>query len=318
MKKSVGVWMLLLAFNGLSCDICNMTVSLTPDDTKNRISLLYRNRYATKTFSSLTYKATTAISGNRHSGLILLPEMESQEHTETYSVMEVRGVYNFSDRWRVIGSFPFIRNERIINDQRQFVIAGVGDPFVMAKYNIVRTNKVEANEVNHRWTIGGGVKLPLGRFDFEYQGTRVQHDIQAGTGTFDFLFAMDYLIKYKKVGLLLSSNYKLNTYNEQVDYMFGNTMNTTLNLFYALKLKNLTFLPYLGTYYEHGSTDIEHGKYEKNTGGSLVFGTIGSQLFINRIQLELLFQKTLVNQLNGTLQLDTKNRIQFGIHYLFN
>jgi len=75
MKKSVGVWMLLLAFNGLSCDICNMTVSLTPDDTKNRISLLYRNRYATKTFSSLTYKATTAISGNRLSGVILLPEM---------------------------------------------------------------------------------------------------------------------------------------------------------------------------------------------------------------------------------------------------
>lgn len=134
-----------------------MTVSLTPDDTKNRISLLYRNRYATKTFSSLTYKATTAIRRNRHSGVILLPEMESQEHTETYSVIEVRGVYNFSGRWRVIGSFPFIRNERIINDQRQFVIAGVGDPFVMAKYNIVRTNKVEANEVNHRWTIGGGV-----------------------------------------------------------------------------------------------------------------------------------------------------------------
>ncbi len=120
------------------------------------------------------------------------------------------------------------------------------------------------------------------------------------------------------MGLLLSSNYKLNTYNEQVDYMFGNTLNTTLNLFYALKLKNLTFLPFLGTYCEHGLTDIEHGKYENNSGGSLVFGTIGSQLFINRIQLELLFQKTLVNQLNGTLQLDTKNRVQLGIHYLFN
>ncbi len=318
MKKTVGVWMLFLAFNGLACDICNMTVSLTPDDTKNRLSLLYRNRFATKTFSSLTYLAQPNVTGNRHSGVILLPEMESQQHSETYSVMEIRGVYYFSNRLRIIGSLPVIRNERIINDQRQFVISGVGDPFVLAKYNLIRTNKIEGNEVNHRLTIGAGIKVPLGKFDFKQKGALVQHDIQAGTGTLDFLLALDYTAKYKNGGVMFSSNYKLNTYNKKVDYMFGNTANTTLNVFYSKKIKKVTLMPYIGSYVEHGNTDIEHGMYEENTGGSLLFGTVGKQLFLNNIQLELLYQHTLINKLNGTLQLDTRNRVQLGVHYLFN
>lgn len=320
MQKFVGVWMLFLSFNSLACDICNMSVSLTPDDTKNRISLLYRHRFATKKFTSLVYNpvAISNSNGNRHSGVILLPEMEDQTHTETYSVLDVRGVYNFTTRLRVIGSLPLIQNERLINGESQFTIQGLGDPFVMGKYNLIRTNYTEMNKSNHRLTLGGGVKIPLGKFDFTHNGDKVQHDIQAGTGTWDFLLSMDYIWKYNQAGVMFTTNYKINTHNKEVDYMFGNTSNSALNIFYAQEIKNIVVMPYLGGYMEHGNNDIEDKNYEENTGGSLLFGTGGLQFFYKNFQVEILYQHTLVNNLNGTLQLDTKNRYQVGLTYLFN
>ena len=318
MQKLLGICLLFLAFNGLSCDICNMSVSLTPDDTKNRISLLYRHRFATKTFSTLVYTPVPNTSGSRHSGAILLPGMEDQTHTETFSVMDVRGVYNFNDRIRLIGSLPLVRNERVINNASQFVVSGLGDPFVLGKYNLVRTNFTEEEKSNHRVTLGGGIKIPLGEYDFTNNGTTAQHDIQAGTGTFDFLFSLDYILKYKKTGLMFTSNYKMNTYNQKADYMFGNTLNSTLNLFYTIKRKGIILLPYIGTYIEQGNKDIEERNYEDNSGGSLLFGATGIQVFVKSFQLDALYQHTLINKLNGSLQLDTRNRFQFGISYLIN
>ena len=119
MNKTVVFWMLFIAFNSMACDICNMSVSLTPDDTKNRISLLYRHRFASKTFTQLSYKPVEVSEGIRHSGVILIPEMKNQIHTEIYSVMDIRGVYNFTNRLRIIGSLPFIKNERKINEERE-------------------------------------------------------------------------------------------------------------------------------------------------------------------------------------------------------
>ncbi len=318
MQKIVGIGMLFLAFNSLACDICNMSVSLTPDDTKNSISLLYRHRFATKTFTSLVYKPTNIDNGSRHSGVILLPEMEDQTHTETYTVIDVRGVYNFSNRLRVIGSMPYIQNERIINGKQQFTIQGIGDPFVMGKYNLIRTNYEDKNKSNHRVTLGGGIKIPLGKYDFSQNGELVQHDIQAGTGTWDFLLSMDYIWKYNKMGAMFTTNYKINTHNNEANYMFGNTSNTTLNLFYAQTINKVTLMPYIGGYFEQGNKDIEKFHYEDNTGGSLLFGTAGFQVFYKNFQIETLYQQTLVNKLNGTLQLNTKNRFQVGVTYLFN
>ena len=318
MQKFLGIWMLFIAFKSLACDICNMSVNLTPDDTKNRISLLYRHRFASKTFTSLAYKPVAFDNGSRHSGVILLPTMEDQTHIETYSLIDLRGVYNFTNRLRIIGSIPFVQNERIINGKSQFTIQGIGDPFILGKYNLIRTNYTEKNKSNHRLTLGGGVKIPLGKFNYTHNGDIVQHDIQAGTGTWDFLLSMDYIWKYNKIGIMLTTNYKLNTLNQEVEYMFGNTSNSTLNIFYGQEIKDFVLMPYIGIYAEYGGKDIEHKKYEENTGGGLLFGTGGLQCFYKKFQVDALYQHTLMNHLNGTLQLDTKYRFQIGLTYLFS
>lgn len=318
MKKTLGVLMLGITLNSLACDICNMSVSLTPDDTKNSVSLLFRHRVASRTFSQLVYKPTVIQSTSRHSGVVLLPGLEEQRQKETYSVYEIRGVYNLNNRISFFGSIPMIHNERLINESKQFQVQGMGDPIAMMRYSIIRTNETDEKKMNHRLTLGAGLKMPLGRCDFESKGKVVEHDIQAGTGTIDYVLSLDYLLKYRSYGILLNSNYKINTLNKKVDYMFGNTSNTTLNVFYQKKMrKHRTLVPYLGMYTEIANKDIEHKQYEENTGGKLLFGSLGCQFFFNQFRLETQYQHTLKNQLNGDYQLYTKNRWQLGITYLF-
>jgi hypothetical protein len=242
--------------------------------------------------------------------------MEDQKHEEMFSVYEIQGLYNFNHKFHATLSIPLIQNIRELNDVKQFQINGIGDPIVMAKYNLIRTSF--ENKINHRVTLGSGLKIPLGSCDFKRNGVKVEHDIQAGTGTLDFLFSIDYLMKYKKIGLSFNTNYKANTNNKSVDYMFGNTFNTTLNLFYMQKVgENYSLLPYIGTYGELAGRDIENKQYEENTGGNLIFGTVGVQFFFYQFKIEALYQHALADKLNGSLQLETKNRIQTGVSYLF-
>lgn len=300
----------------MACDICNMSVSLSPDDAKNYVSFLYRNRYTCKNFTTLTLKEISLQSNSRHSGVLLLPTMEDQKHEEMFSVYEIKGLYNFNNKFHTTVSIPIIQNTREINNEKQFQIVGIGDPIIMAKYYLLSTNF--ENKMNHRITLGSGLKIPLGSYSFEQDGRKVEHDIQAGTGTLDFVFSLDYLLKYKNIGLAFNANYKANTKNKKVDYMFGNTVNTTLNLFYLKKFKeNYSLLPYLGMYGELAGQDIENKSYEQNTGGKVVFGTVGLQIFFYQFKVEAMYQKVMYNKLNGILQLETKNRLQTGVSYLF-
>jgi len=80
----------------------------------------------------------------------------------------------------------------------------------------------------------------------------------------------------------------------------------------------MAIMPYLGSYIEIAGMDIENKHFEENTGGKLVFGTAGLQFFVDKIQFEAMYQHTLTNELNGDLQLNTKNRFQLGLTYLFH
>lgn len=316
MKIIIGACLFFITLSSMACDICNMSVSLSPDDAKNYLSILYRNRYTCKNFTTLTLKEVNSQSTTRHSGVILLPTMEDQKHEEMFSVYEVKGLYNINHKFHTTVSIPFIQNIREINDVKQFQIDGIGDPIVMAKYHLIRTSF--ENKLNHLVTLGSGLKIPLGSYEFENNGQKVEHDIQAGTGTLDFVFSLNYLIKYKKAGLSLNTNYKANTMNKTVDYMFGNTFNSTLNLFYMHKIgENYSLLPYIGAYGELAGKDIENNQFEQNTGSKVVFGTVGLQFFFYQFKVEAMFQQVMHTELNGLLQLETKNRVQTGISYLF-
>ena len=318
MKKNIGVIMLFVAFNSLACDICNMSVSLTPDDTKHSISFLYRHRFASRTFSQLVLTPALNQSVNRHGGVTLVPGIENQTVTESYSVYEIKGVYFLNHRWSLTGSFPMIHNQRTFNGEKLFDINGVGDPIIMGRYNLLRTSYTEKNKANHRVILGSGVKLPLGKCNFEHEGELVEHDIQAGSGTLDFVFSLDYLLMLNNLGLSVNSNYKINTQNKKADYMFGNTNNSTLNLLYMKKFsETFSVVPYAGAYLEIADKDIEKFHFEENTGGKLLFGSVGTQFFIKNFRLDAFYQHVLKNKLNGNLQLNTKNRIQIGVSYLF-
>ena len=240
MKILLSVVVSFVWLNSLSCDICNMSVSLTPDDTKSALSMIYRHRFASRTFEQLVYTPVQNETGSRHSGVVLLPGMDKQEYQEIYSVIELRGIYNLNNRISFLGSLPLIRNQRVINGESQFTVKNVGDPIVMARYAAIR--REEEDKLNHRLILGAGIKMPLGSYDFENDGEVVSHDIQAGTGSWDFVFSFEYLIKYKNLGIISNTNFKANTLNTKVSYMFGNTFNSTINMFYLKRMIQIIML----------------------------------------------------------------------------
>ncbi|MEN8928869.1 MAG: transporter [Flavobacteriales bacterium] len=316
MKKMIGISLLFLTVSSTACDICNMSVSLSPDDAKNYVSILFRSRNTCKNFTTTVLREMAMESTSRHGGVILLPTTEDQKHEDIFNVYEIQGLYNFNRRFHVTVSVPVISNTRSINNDRQFQLNGIGDPIVMAKYHLFRTNY--ETKLNHRVSVGSGLKIPLGSYDFEHKGKVVQHDFQAGSGTVDFIFSLDYLMKYKNWGLAMNANYKANTFNSKADYMFGNSINSTLNLFYLKELgDSYSLLPFAGIYGEQAGRDIENKKYESNTGGRILFGTAGTQFFFYQFKVELIYQHAMVNDMNGPLQLNVKNRVQTGVTYLF-
>jgi len=169
--------MLLITYSSMACDICNMSVSLSPDDAKNYISILHRNRYTCKNFATLTLQEVQTNSTSRHSGVILMPTMEDQKHEEMFSIYEIQGLYNFNHKFHTTVSIPVIYNTREFNDVKQFQVNGIGDPIVMAKYHLIRTSFED--KINHRVTLGSGLKIPFGSYDFNNNGKKVEHDIQA-------------------------------------------------------------------------------------------------------------------------------------------
>mgnify|MGYP000483532761 CR=1 FL=1 len=276
--------MIFLSFQSLACDICNMTVSLTPDDSKNTFSLLYRNRITEGTFTRLMFYVDNS-EVSRHSGVDLTSVKEEQNYKESFSIYEAQGKFNISKKFNVFFSLPIISNERTLNGNSQFTVTGIGDPILIARYNAIKTNNLKENSLNHRLTIGTGVKIPLGKYDFKYEEKIVEHDIQAGTGTLDFIFTLDYMFKYKNIGFMINSSYKANTLNKKVDYMFGNTTNSTLSVFYMKKInENFAIMPSIGVYYEHADKDIEYKEYEDNSGGDIVFSSVGVNFFYKKTE----------------------------------
>ena len=86
-----------------------------------------------------------------------------------------------------------------------------------------------------------------------------------------------------------NATYYYNGQNE-LEYSFGNMLSLSGNMFYWMKWGNVSFLPSIGTYNEIAARDIDNGYYVNNTGGSLGYLSIGSDVYLNRLALGLTVQ----------------------------
>lgn len=312
------IFIMFISANAMACDICNMNVSLIPEDNKNTFSLMYRSRFTEGTYDFI---GTIPVPNtSRHAG----PSSEITEHfgkkvIEIYNVYDIRGVYYLNKRLSLMGSVPIINNIKHMDGKKKFDFTNIGDPIVLANYNLVNTKLTPGLKFNHRLNVGGGMKFPLGKSDLMIDDELIETDMQPGTGSLDFLVSTDYIFTIKNFGLLNNINYKFNTVNKSNDYKYGSSWNHTITAFYLKKLTdNITIMPNTGFYYEYANTDMLNGNYIPQSGGMVTFGTFGFNFYIKKVRLETSYQTALHNSMNGNTQLPTKNRVTVGLSYYFN
>ncbi len=312
--------MLLLCAQTYACDICNMNVSLIPEDNKNIFSISNRIRLTQGEYNVFgkvqTYSRHTGQGANQtyHYG---------KKVKETFALLDIRGVYNFSKKWSLIGSLPVVNNIQVYDQEIMTDLTEIGDPMLIGMYQAFNSKVTSPNvKFSQRLSVGGGVKLPFGKSNVYYNDSLVDLDLQPGTGSVDALFTIDHLIRYKSIGLMQNMNMKINSFNKQ-GYRYGNSWNHSANLFYMQSVTtDINIMPYTGLYYEYANQDYireqDISTVIIQSGGNVTFATVGLNVYVSKVRLDIQYQKAIQNSMNGSTQLPTINRVQFGLMVYLN
>lgn len=162
-------------------------------------------------------------------------------------------------------------------------IKGLGDVTVMATYELYKTQK-DSTVFTHNLQMGGGVKMPTGKFKEANNLGTVNQSFQLGTGSWDYLLLTEYVIKKKNLGLNSMLNYTFKTENDK-NYQFGNQFNYGSTLFYLLDFKSIQLVPQIGVAGEVYGENKQYGEGVHNTAGDILFSKFGFEIGKDKFSL---------------------------------
>lgn len=286
-----------------ACDICSIYFELTPNDFKSKIGLFYSHRY----LSGYPIHG----NGKKHGGHA--NAWKDKHVTENYGTFELRGEY-FPTRWfSIFASVPIVHNSRTVDGETYANIWGVGDPVLMPKFRVLNTKNED--KPNHRITVAAGIKFPLGSVTKQFEGIEQDLDMQPGTGSWDVLFSTEYLFVVNQFGMNTSISYKVNTENKY-GYSYGDNMFSQLDFIYLYKKGDFRFFPKSGLYFEHGFQDRFMKNQIEDSGGSVLYFSLGFDAYWKGIQFIAMVQPAIAQSYNG-LEIPAKVRLRAGINYNF-
>lgn len=306
MKKisMILVFILVAASAANACDICgcgagSAYLGILPDFNTRIIGLRYR------------YNSVQTHVGPQGTSTYLTTK-------EKYRTAEIWAGWNFGKRWRLMAYVPVSFNSKT-NQEEDVSKTGLGDAGVQAMYHALNTKNTLAERllVQDLW-VGAGVKLPTGKYEPADKETSGQSAnlFQLGTGSFDFLATAMYDVRLQDAGLNLSASYKMNTTNKY-DYNYGNKLSTNAQLYYKFGIKKvLTIAPNIGAGYEKSATDLDEEYKVFNSGGYVLFGTIGAELNYRKLAAGGNWQPSLSQNLaEGVVRARNKMMIHVAIMF---
>ncbi len=197
---------------------------------------------------------------------------DSNRLRTTHSVLLNLG-YSITSRLSVEALLTWVNQQRRIllnnNIDESF---GIGDAIVLARYRILEFG-------NWNYSIGGGVKLPLGATDRENNlGITLNADLQPGSNTYDgilmssigtyfnFRKSLNFTMRYTFRGTGVNDSYLGDN-----DYKFGNEQQLFLILSDQFLFFNELFETSLQFKYRHADRDVLNDNEIVNTGGEWIF-----------------------------------------------
>ena len=202
-----------------------------------------------------------------------------------YNTTEIWGGINVSSKIQMLAFVPYHINKQI-DDDGTTASNGLGDITVLANYQLLHTIKTSENTagVEQRLWIGGGVKMPTGKFNADVKDpntTIADVNAQLGTGSVDFLLNSMYNVRLGKWGINNTVSYKENTAKNT--YRFGNKFTANTIGYYRLKLKQTNVLPNVGIMYENTAHNKLEGAEVAATGGYITTASLGAEVNMKNV-----------------------------------
>ncbi len=203
---------------------------------------------------------------------------------------------------QVFAFVPYLMNQQtILSTGKKLNLNGLGDITLLANYNLLNTlADTSVHRFNHNLLIGGGVKLPIAKYQFDVLNDAevANANFQLGTGSTDFIANVVYTLRYQAWGLNYDATYKINTQNAET-YQFGNRFTTNLSVLYSKNIgDNLTLMPNAGVSYEHAQLDRKYNIRNAQTGGYTSWGNLGLESYYKGVSMGVNYQIPLKQNLS--------------------
>jgi len=235
---------------------------------------------------------------------------------ETYRTIELWGGWNIGKRFRIMGTLPVNFNERMDQGEKQ-TKSGLGDMSFAGYYQLINSkHKAGANNllVQSLW-VGGGIKLPTGKYEPQDNTGESVNTFQSGTGSLDFTLNAMYDIRFQDIGLNATASYKMNTVNKY-DYRYGNKLSANAQAYYKIKVSNnIRLSPNAGVLYETAQKDMD-GHYSVDiSGGNVLLATAGLEANVKAIAVGFNWQSPLSQKLANDF-VKANNRMMVHVSFL--
>lgn len=300
MKKLLLIIALLSCINSSACDVCGC------GNGSSFFGILPQSHFK---FGGLRYQNKTFDS---HFTSKLLRTEENFQSIEPwlrlYPIKKTQLI--------LMGSFQSNTQTMVASGDIK-TLSGFGDVSALAHYNVVNTFfDSTAHTLDHVWLLGGGIKLPTGKYDYTMSQNEVANpNFQLGTGSVDYLLNSIYTIRKNNIGLNVDLSYKINGTNKN-HYKFANKSRAILNGFMQLTAGGFTFLPNLGILGEYNTHDKQNGIDNQFSGGYLSTAMLGSEVYYKKITAGFSLQKPIAQDLSGS-QLKLRNSFMCHLTLLF-
>lgn len=251
-----------VACNVCGCGVGNYHYGILPQFGKNFVGVRYR-------YSSYT-STLDASHGHQYS-------------YETFQTTELWGRFYPARRVQAFVFVPVNFNERREGMHAKH-LRGLGDIVISANYNLINTYDSADAKVKHNLLLGGGLKLPTGKYRALENGLTVNQNFQLGTGSVDFLFNLIYTIRFGDIGFNAEASYSLTTANKD-EYQFGNATRTGLTAFYLVRAGAFTIMPNIGASAEFFEDNSQFDQPFQDTGGWASLYNLGTEVYYRNIAL---------------------------------
>ena len=304
--------LILCALKSIGCDQCGcgLLQGVQPYDRANNFGLQWRMRYLN---GDVTGPAGTVLT--KHGGHVATTNPVAS-YTEVYQVLELRGQFWSGQRFNVTASLPVVNNYQSVDGIRRADAYALGDPMVLGRYVLLgSSNGADSAAIRHRLSAGLGVKFPLGRHDLVQYGETLDHDLQPGTGTWDALASVEYVVRGHRSGASIAAVGRFNGEDAE-GHRMGHSTSVTGEVFRVFHVRRLQVLPALGGYLEAALPDRTSGSIDEGTGGSTFFTHASTRVWWRSIGFSFTWQHAVVNN-EGSLMIPNRERFVAGITYNF-